>query len=198
MKKRTFALIFALGVSGVIAAGQQLDLSSLDKLTSKAKESSNITLDPEGMKLAAGFLEGNDKKVEGLGEMANKVSSMTIRSLEFDGPGGYSNADVEPIRKQLSAPGWTRVVDIKDKDESFGIWFFRNDKTSGMAMLAQEPRELTVINLVGTADLAALGKLGKLVKIPEIRTGFDKAGKKPSTTGSGSKKDEEEEEDERK
>ena len=54
MKTRWVGVIIAAAVTGA-AWGQALDLSSLDKLDAKSKESNVVTLDQNMLKFAASF-----------------------------------------------------------------------------------------------------------------------------------------------
>ena len=173
MKK--YALLLAVWMSA--AQAQQLDLSSLDGLASRAREAQNVDLDAEKLKLASGLLGDTEG-----GQAKNLVSAMQgvfVRAFEFDRTGQYSRSDVDAVRAQLKGPSWSRIVDMKDKDESVELWFhINNGKMGGMALIASEPKELTVVNIVGPLDMQALGKLmggmGVSVNVPGLSGGNPK------------------------
>jgi hypothetical protein len=50
------------------------------------------------------------------------------------------------------------------------VWL-RNEggKMTGLAILASDPRELTVVNLVGSVDPSAIADLGGSFGIPKIK-----------------------------
>ena len=52
--------VIALALAAV-ASGQQLDLSALDKLASRAKSAVNVTLDEDKLKFASAFLSNEDE-----------------------------------------------------------------------------------------------------------------------------------------
>ncbi|HJZ95022.1 MAG TPA: DUF4252 domain-containing protein, partial [Candidatus Solibacter sp.] len=77
------------------------------------------------------------------------------------------------IRVQLKGPEWQRAVGINSDEEreTVEVWVRNeNGKMSGMAILVAEPRELTVVNLVGTVELSTLSELGGAFGIPKFRS----------------------------
>jgi hypothetical protein len=76
------------------------------------------------------------------------------------------------VRSQLKAPEWSRIVGVKSSGESENIEVWvrnENGKVSGVAILASEPRQLTVVNLVGNIDLDSLADLGGHFGIPKMK-----------------------------
>jgi hypothetical protein len=152
-----------------IACAQQLDLSVLDKLSSKASESSTVTLDAAKLKLASQFLSSEDASQEKTKSLITGLRGVFVRVFEFDNEGAYSPADLEAIRKQLTAPGWSNIVNVKDRDETAEVWLFsKGDVLDGLAVIAGETRELAVVNIVGQIDMNTLRKLGGSFGIPKI------------------------------
>ncbi len=89
-------------------------------------------------------------------------------------PNAYAESDVEAIRKQVSGPGWSRVVSVREKRELTEIYFWREKETSGgLVVISAEENELTVVNIVGRVDLASLGALGPM--IPKLPGALNKA-----------------------
>jgi hypothetical protein len=162
-----------MSLAAVAAWTQQLDLSSLDRLESRAKERSIIDLDPEKLKMASGLLpEQANAKLAG-------ARAVHVRSYEFDRPGQVTASDLDGVRSQLKGPNWSRIVDVKEKDEATEIWFYsEGGKMGGMAILSVERDELTVVNIVGAIDLKSLGNLGSL-GIPNIQSNLG-GGSKPA------------------
>jgi hypothetical protein len=171
MKIATAFCVFLLVVpASALAQGAQLQLGHLDRLASQAAESVNVTIDPAMLKLASAFLKG-DRDQAALKEMLIGVKGVYVRSLEFDRENVYTPADVEAIRKQLTAPGWERLVavDSKRQRELVEIYSWREGNGSGgLAILVAEPKELTVVNIVGPFDLAKLGALQGNFGIPRL------------------------------
>jgi hypothetical protein len=147
-----------------LAQGARLQLDHLNKLSEKAKETVDVTADTAMLKQAAGFLAGKGSDTQKLSQMLDGITGIYVKSFEFAAPGAYTESDIEIIRKQLSAPGWSRVVSVREKQELTEIYFWREkDTTGGMAVISAEADELTVVNIVGRVDLASLAALGPMI-----------------------------------
>ena len=135
----------------------------LDKLAAKAKEVVDIKLDANLLGLMAKSHSG--KEAHGTVDVKNegKIKGGFVRSYEFEQEGEYSQADVEALRSQLRNSGWSCMVNVRNNKshETAQVCFHATDGApDGLAIVAAEPKELTVINLVGTGDLSQLGSLG--------------------------------------
>jgi hypothetical protein len=160
---------------------QQLDLTSLDKLAAKATEASHVTLDGPKLKLASQFLAGGDESQKSVQTLVSGLRGIFVRTFEFDKQGEYSLADLDPLRKQLATPGWSNIVNVKDRTESAEIWFFtKGDLLDGIAIIAAEPDEVAVVNIVGPIDITALSKLSGSFGIPDIAREIRKVQPKPA------------------
>jgi hypothetical protein len=167
-------LIAALLVPGAaLAQGARLQLDHLNRLADKATETVDVSADASMLKQAAGFLsKGSD--TEKMQRLLDGITGIYVKSFEFDSPNAYSESDVEMIRKQVSGPGWSRVVSVREKRELTEIYFWRERDTSGgMVVISAEANELTVVNIVGRVDLASLGSLGPM--IPRLPGALNKA-----------------------
>ncbi len=145
-------LLLCLLASGVRA--QKLELH-LDALAAKATEKTEINLD--GATLAQA-LESQAAKKSGF---LNGVKAFSLRSYEFAKEGEYSDRDLEPLRKQAGdGSGWSRMLSVKEKDESIEIYILhRGDQMGGFLLIAAEPKELTVIYADGEVQLAQIQEL---------------------------------------
>jgi uncharacterized protein DUF4252 len=149
----------------------QIRITGLDGLASKAKESVDITLDSNLLQMAGGFLAGAGKDGKDGADIKSLLAGLkaiTVRSFQFKETGQYRMEDLEPIRKQLRTPGWNRIISSQSKEETSEI-YTRTDqgKIVGFAIIAAEPKELTVVAIEGTIDLNDLSKL-KALGIPSI------------------------------
>jgi hypothetical protein len=142
--------MFCLALS-LPARAQGVDIN-LDSLSAKAKEKAEVTL--EGSLLTQA-LQKAPEKVKGA--VAN-VSRVVVRHYEFATDGQYAESDLEAIRKQVSnSAGWSRVINVKEEHESTEIYMLsQNGKTAGFLLISAEPKELTVVHIVGSIDLASL------------------------------------------
>ena len=172
--KTTIALVaFTLLVPVAASAqGARINLSALDRLAERATEKQEITIDSMMLKTAGQALVPSGRNAEAAKQILSELEGVYVRSYEFDDPKAYSMDDINPIRKQLSAPGWTRVVVNEEKGrdgdwELQEIWLFNpGGKIGGIFIINAERSELQVINIVGPIDLNKLGGLGGIFGIP--------------------------------
>ena len=171
--KTTIALVaFALLVPVAASAqGARLNLSFLDRLAERATEKQEITIDASMLKTAGQALVSPGRNTDAIKQILSELEGVYVRSYEFDDPKAYSMDDINGIRKQLSAPGWTRIVanEEKGKDdwELQEVWLFNpGGKLGGIFIINAERNELQVVNIVGPIDLSKLGGLGGIFGIP--------------------------------
>ena len=166
------ALCLLLVSSAAHASAQngRLELKNLDKLSGKAAEVNDVTLDGPMLELAWKFMEADhDPEAAQLKEVLKGLKGIYVKNFEFDGPNQYSQEDVEAIRAQLAGPGWSRIVEShsrrsKERDEIYILK--QGDNVAGLAILVAEPTELTVVNIVGVIDINKLGELEGHFGIP--------------------------------
>jgi hypothetical protein len=158
----TLVALFAVPVAA-LAQGARLQLDNLDHLDALAEERVNVTIHPEMLKLASGFMQNGDSTM--------KEVVAYVRSFKFGRPNAYTSDDVNAIRKQLMTPGWIPMVSSEKKREGelVEIYSWREGNSSGgLAILVAQPAELTVVNIIGPIDLAKLGALQGQFGIPQV------------------------------
>jgi hypothetical protein len=170
-------LMLLLAVFSAASWSQTLDLSSLQKIATKAKETNEVNLDANQIRAALMFIPHDEKDNSDLDQGTKKLldglQRITIRNYEFEKQGEFQDADLEPIRSQLAKlKGWGKIVDSKEKDERSEVYMFTEDgKPTGIAVIDVEPRELSVVLVKGTSSLAEIGKLHGMMGLPNIRIG---------------------------
>jgi hypothetical protein len=178
---RTFALagalaclVTALAPAPVYAQGPQLKLDQLDQLASRAKETVNVSLDQSMLQAAGGFLSGQQNGDNAaVKELLTGLKGVYVRTFEFDTDNAYTEADVESVRSQLKAP-WSKMVTVREKNESVDVYMWPDgSRAGGLAVLVADKRELVVVNIVGTINLAQLAALGGKLGVPQ---GLDQLG----------------------
>jgi uncharacterized protein DUF4252 len=171
MIKTTLILLLII-TCGLVARAQdsRLQMASLDHLAAKASQTVDVSLDERLTRLAARVLSDKDADEKDVKKLIEGIKGIYVKSFEFDADGQYVAADVEPIRTQLRGPGWTRLVNFMSKKEgSVEVYMlFNGDQIGGLAVLATDDRELTVVNIVGPVDLDKLAKLEGQFGVPEL------------------------------
>jgi len=140
----------------------------VERLAERAKESNTITLDGPLLQLASAFLNSNDRDQRTAKELISKLKSIRVRNFEFDKDGEFSDRDLDPIRDQLKAPAWARVVETRDGGEHTQIFLKTdNNQIAGIVILSSERRELSIVIIDGALDLKQLSALGGNFGIPK-------------------------------
>ncbi len=168
MKIATIALAAAL----LPAWAQEIQLPvNLDALSEKAEESVVVTMDKSMLKLAGKFLKDGDDDAE-VRKLIAGLDSISVRSFQFANEGAYSKADVEAVRRQLQGPAWGRLVGVRSKRSEGDVdVYFKdsgNGQLGGIVVIAAEPRELTIVSIVGNLDPEKLADLGGEFGIPRL------------------------------
>lgn len=167
MAKRFLILaILCMAIPG-LAQDAKLNLTNLEKLSSKATNVTDVSLDKSMLKLAAQSMDKEDKDEQATRDLLSGLDGVYVKVFEFDKDNQYSLQDVEAIRTQLQGPGWSRSVNVHEEKthETTEIYTMKakdGDGVIGLAVLVAEPKELVVVNIVGPIDLAKLGALGAL------------------------------------
>ena len=154
------------------ASGGRLRLEALDKLAPKAAETVNIEIDGFLIKFAGSLLSNEDADERAVKELVEGLRGVYVKSYEFKSEGQFSEADLSSVRQQLAAPGWTRLLDVKSRGLDFGdaelYVASAGGRVEGLALLVVEPKEVTVINIVGAVDVDKLKKLGETLNLPRV------------------------------
>jgi hypothetical protein len=182
-----FKFVFALSLvaASALAAraqtaaaqgGGRVQLESLDRLAARASETVNVQVDADMIEFGRALLKGDDPEEKDIKELLVGIKGVFVRVLEFKGAGEYADGDIEPIRAQLRAPGWSRIVGVrslKEGLENAEIYLSRNasGRADGLVFFAVEPKQIVLVNLVGTVDLEKLRKLEGNLGIPKVTIG---------------------------
>jgi Domain of unknown function (DUF4252) len=175
-------LLLATAASYGTAQAQdiKLQLDNLDKLEPRAEESINVSMDGALLRIAIPFLRDSDPKEAAVKELVIGLKGVYVKSFEFDKEGEYTSADVDSIRVQLRAPNWTKMVGVRSKKEGENLEVYMTvagAQVGGIVVIATDPKQLTVVNIVGKIDLEKLAKLSGQFGIPSIEIKID--GKEP-------------------
>jgi hypothetical protein len=163
------AFLMAAAMTAAVSAQQfRFDL---EHLAAKASDSVDISLNGSTLQFAAKFLSSKDPDEAKVKKLIAGLEGIYIRTFEFKKTGDYTPADLDGIRRQLRAPEWTRIVGVKSSQggENAEIYLRNeNQKITGVAIIASESKELTVVNIAGPIDLESLSELGGHLGIPKV------------------------------
>ena len=172
-----------------LAQDAKLQLGNLDKLSDKAARVTDVTLDGTLLEFAAKIIDkadDGDPDVKQFKDIMKNLKGIYVKSFEFDEASQYSKADVEAIRAQLTAPRWTKIVQSIDKrnNEHDEIYLLKvGDRISGVAILVAEPKELTIVNIVGEVPVDKIASLEHHFAPSTKESGKEKSNKSKKDSG---------------
>jgi hypothetical protein len=149
-------------------------------LADKASESVSVTLDSQLLGFASRFLNPEDPDEAAAKKIVSSLTGIYVRKFTFDTDYAYPKADIEGIRRQLAAPGWSQIVGARSKKDQTNVDVYMlvdGGKARGLAIIASEPREFAVVNIVGSIDLEQLHELEGKFGVPEMQI---ESGRKPA------------------
>lgn len=176
----SLSALVALGAATGSAQDARIRTTQLDALAPKASQTVDVNIDERLMQLAVKFLSRKDSDEASVKELVNGLKGIYVKRFEFETEGQYTAADVESIRSQLRSPAWSRIVDVQSRKEgSVEVYLMMNgSQVGGLAVLATEPKEITVVNIVGPVDLDKLKQLEGNFGVPDLEIERPKSKKK--------------------
>jgi hypothetical protein len=171
MRKIVPLLIVVLAIAAAARAQDIKVPPDVEKLSARAKETVEVTMDGPMLRWASKFLSAEDPDEAECARLVANLKAIYVRSYEFDKEGAYTEAEVESLRAQLNRAEWSKVVGVrstKDGDNVDIYFHLENDKMAGMVIIDAEPRELTFVNIVGPIQVDQLSELGGEFGIPRL------------------------------
>ena len=174
-------LLLCVATSAITARAQgpRLQMDQLDLLANKASETVDVKLDERLMQTTAKFFSGKDDA--DIKEVLKGIKGIYVKSFTFEKEGEYSQTDVDSVMSQVRGGTWSNVLKVRSKKDGENIEVYLNmvaDQITGLAVISIEPREFTVVNIVGPIDLEKLSRLEGQFGVPELGIEPDKTKKK--------------------
>ena len=151
------------------AQGARLQLDQLDFLANKASETVDVKLDERLMQTTASIFSGKDDA--DIKELLKGLKGIYVKSFEFEKEGQYSPADVESVMTQLRGGAWSKIVGVMSKKDGDNVEVYlmmQGDQILGLAVVSAEPKEFTVVNIVGPVNLEKLTRLEGQFGVPDL------------------------------
>ena len=145
----------------------QLKLPSFPDLKQQATESVDLQLGWLPLHFVGWLMNDGDPDSAEVRKTLQGLKSVQIRSFEFSTDYAYPQAEIDQLRAQLSSPGWSPLVQVRKRGDQAGrnkenvdIYVALEDrKVKGLVIIACEPREFTVVSIVGSIDLEQIAAL---------------------------------------
>ena len=175
------AILLVTGFASAHAQDAKLQFAELDRLSSKAENVVEVTLDKNLLQVAAKFLSDKNPQEAAVKDLVSKLQGVYVRVFDFGKPGEYSLNDVAPINSQLKSGSWTKIVGVTSKSDGqkidVNLKMDGSGLIHGLLIVAAQPKELVVVNIVGPIDLEKLSQLEGQFGIPKLD--LDKSKAKP-------------------
>jgi hypothetical protein len=185
MGKRMILAMLGVAMLGLAAAaqpapppngGQGLPLPPpVEKeLASRASNVTEVTLGKNMLAFAAKFMNGKDSDEAATRQLIQNLDGVYVREYEFDKDGQFSMEEVDRLRSYFETGEWTPMIREREKHsgETTDVMLKTvNGETRGMFILEAEPRDLTIVLILGPIHPEDLGKLthiGGLGSLAEV------------------------------
>ncbi|MBA2341026.1 MAG: DUF4252 domain-containing protein [Pyrinomonadaceae bacterium] len=149
----------------------RLQMVALDHLAPRAAEVVDIQIDERLLQVATKYLSGSEPDEARVRELVAGLKGIYVKSFEFGEEGVYTEADLNSVRAQLRAPGWSRIIEVRSRREEENVEIYVRtgaEGITGLTVISFAPRELTVINILGAIDLDKLSRLQGQFGIPQL------------------------------
>jgi Domain of unknown function (DUF4252) len=149
----------------------KLQLDQLDALANRASETVDLKLDERLLQTTAKFFSSKDKDDTEVKELLKGLKGIYVKSFSFEKEGQYSPAEIDSVVSQLRTSGWSKILGVTSRKDGENVEVYLNlagDQINGLAVISLEPKELTVVNIVGPVDLEKLGKLEGQFGVPDL------------------------------
>ncbi len=162
------------------------------ELAAKASDVTEVTLGKNMLAFAAKFMNDKDGDDAATRQLIQGLDGIYVRDYEFDKEGEYSPDEVDKLRQYFETSEWTPMVRDREKKngESTDVMVkMVNGEPHGMFILSAEPKELSIVLILGPIrmdQLGALKGLGGLSQLGDVQKNVqekDKADKRAKEGG---------------
>jgi hypothetical protein len=176
------SLALAIIATGALTANAQqpqhaakLELDNEDVLARRANDLVDVNLDETLLRIIPKkiVVTSDTGQKTDIGHIVAGLKGVYVRSYGFSTEGEYSEGNLARVRTQLRSPGWVRFINIvrKKADDNMHVEVYMMTSAGsidGLAILALEPKRLTLVNIVGNINLEKLSQLEGQFGIPEL------------------------------
>jgi Domain of unknown function (DUF4252) len=198
MHMRIFTFIVAASLAvPILAQNEQLPAPSpIEKdLAARASDVTEVTLGKNMLAFAAKVMNGKKDDDAEARHLIEGLDGIYVREYEFDKAGQYSADEVDQLRKYFETSEWTSMVKERERKsgESTDVMVkLVNGESHGIFILSTEPKELTIVLILGPIKLDELGQLkhiGGLGALADVAKDVDKDGGKDKVKDKDKDKD---------
>jgi len=172
-------LLFGGAVTSRAQSGK-LQLDQLDALTNRASNTVDVKLDENLMQVTRKIFSGKDTDDAEIKELLKNVKGIYVKSFSFEKENEYQPAEIDSVMSQLRGGGWSKIVGVTSKKDNENVEVYLmmvGEQVSGLAVVSLNPKEVTVVNIVGPINLEKLSQLEGSFGIPDLDLAKPKAKK---------------------
>jgi hypothetical protein len=132
------------------------------ELAARASNVTEVTLGKNMLGFAAKFMNGKDRDEAATRHLIENLDGIYVREYEFDKDGQYSMEEIAKLRSYFATSEWVPVVHSRERSsgETTDVLLkMVNGETRGMFVLSAEPRELSIVLILGPVRMEDLGRL---------------------------------------
>jgi len=165
---RNRSLIFVLAAAAwaapVLAQNSALPAPSpIEKeLAVRASDVTEVTLGKNMLAFAAKVMNGKDEDEAATRHLIEGLDGIYVREYQFDKEGQFSPDEVDQLRKYFETSEWSSLVKARQRKggESTDVMVkLVNGESHGLFVLSVEPKELTIVLILGPINMDELGEL---------------------------------------
>ena len=140
----------------------KLVLAVFTVATAAMAQSGGAQTSPLPLAFASKFMNGKDDDEAATRKLIDGLEGIYVRDYEFDKEGQYSMEDIDKLRKYFETSEWTPIVRERERKtgETTDVMVkLVNGESHGMFILTAEPKELSIVLILGPVRMEDLGKL---------------------------------------
>jgi hypothetical protein len=170
MHVRNFALALtclALGLLSGCREDGELSFPPFSAAAARTAGSVDLDLGPFALWAASSVMNDQDPQTDQVRRILQKLKSVKVRSYAISPDNPPPQAELASLRHQLSGPGWSPLVQAHERggNENVDIYIAQDEHAvHGLAVLATSPREVTIVNVIGTIERSDVARLTELLR----------------------------------
>jgi hypothetical protein len=162
------------------------------ELAAKAVDVTEVTLGKNMLDFAAKFMKDKDEDEAKARKLIQGLKGIYVREYTFEKEGDYSMDQIKQLRAYFETSEWSPVVHEVERRkgaaaETTDVMVKTvNGETQGMFILSAEPKELSIVLILGPIRMDELGELrgiGGLHVLKDVEKSTKKAGKEKDKDG---------------
>jgi hypothetical protein len=178
MKVRLLAIMLVTATAGSLITTAQTSPIPLPPavekdLAARAANVTEVTLGKNMLEFAAKVMNDKRGNDEATRQLIQGLDGIYVREYEFDKPGDYSMDYVDQIRHAFETPEWSSMVRERERKtgESTDVMMkMVNGESRGLFILSAEPRELSIVLILGPIRMDDLSKISGLAGVGNLIT----------------------------